>query len=248
MTTNTKNQTHHIERLYWEKRRRTLCVTSVTRLTPNMQRITFQSDDLHDFASLAHDDHVKILLPIAGEADSFVTREYTPRYVDTKACTLVLDFALHEHGPANDWARQAKAGDSLFVSGPGKSMVVADDFDWYLLIGDATALPAITRRIEQLRAGVHVTSIVMLADAADKQACVTAANWQAQWLIRDHNAVNDEQALLAAAAAYAFPPGDGYIWVAAERQAARALRTYLVEQRGQPEAWIKSSSYWTREE
>jgi NADPH-dependent ferric siderophore reductase len=245
MTTNTK---HHIERLHWEKRRRTLRVIDVTRLTPNMQRITFQSDDLHDFASLAHDDHVKILLPVAGEADSFVTREYTPRYFDTQARTLVLDFALHQHGPANAWAMQAKPGDTLIVSGPGKSMVVADDFDWYLLIGDATALPAITRRVEQLRAGVHVASIVMLADAADKQACVTAANWQAQWLIRDRNTGNDEQALLAAAAAYTFPPGDGYIWIAAERQAARALRTYLVEQRGQPEAWIKSSSYWTRED
>ncbi|PXX33731.1 siderophore-interacting protein [Undibacterium pigrum] len=245
MTTTTK---HHIERLRWEKRRRTLRVINITRLTPHMQRITFQSDELHDFASLAHDDHVKILLPIAGEADSFVTREYTPRYFDTQAGTLVLDFALHQHGPANAWAMQAKAGDTLIVSGPGKSMVVADDFDWYLLMGDATALPAITRRIEQLRAGVHATSIIMLADAADKQACVSAASWQAQWLLREHNSVSDEQALLAAAAAYQFPPGDGYIWIAAEKQAARALRSYMVEQRGQPEAWIKSSSYWTREE
>ncbi|MFZ6779882.1 siderophore-interacting protein [Undibacterium sp. Ji83W] len=248
MITKTEKPTHHIERLHWEKRSRTLRVTSVTRLTPNMQRITFQSDDLHDFASLAHDDHVKIMLPVAGEADSFVTREYTPRYFDTQARTLVLDFALHQHGPANDWARRAKTGDTLIVNGPGKSMVVADDFDWYLLIGDATALPAITRRVEQLRAGVHVTSIIMLADAADKQASVTAANWQTQWLICEHDSVSDEQALLVTAAAYQFPPGDGYIWIAAERQAARALRAYMVEQRGQPEAWIKSSSYWTREE
>ncbi|MFZ6875882.1 siderophore-interacting protein [Undibacterium sp. Di27W] len=245
MTTNTK---HHIERLHWEKRRRTLRVIDVTRLTPHMQRITFQSDELHDFSSLAHDDHVKILLPIAGEADSFVTREYTPRYFDTQTGTLVLDFALHQHGPAHAWAMQAKTGDMLIVSGPGKSMVVADDFDWYLFIGDATALPAITRRLEQLRAGAQVTSIIMLADAADKQTCVTAASWQAHWLLRDSDAVSDEQALLTAAAAYQFPPGDGYIWIAAEKQAARALRTYMVEQRGQPEAWIKSSSYWTREE
>lgn len=160
----------------------------------------------------------------------------------------MLDFALHQHGPANAWATQAKAGDTLIVSGPGKSMVVADDFDWYLLIGDATALPAITRGLEQLRAGVHVTSIIMLADAADQQTCVTAASWQAQWLIRDRNTGNDEQALLAAAAAYQLPSGDGYIWIAAEKQAARALRTYMVERRGQPEAWIKSSSYWTRDE
>jgi NADPH-dependent ferric siderophore reductase len=39
---------------------------------------------------------------------------------------------------------------------------VPDDFDWYLLIGDETALPAIGRRVEELRADVSVTTFVLM--------------------------------------------------------------------------------------
>ena len=35
-----------------------------------------------------------------------------------------------------------------------------DDFDFYLLVGDETALPAIARRLEELRASVPVTASV----------------------------------------------------------------------------------------
>ncbi len=42
------------------------------------------------------------------------------------------------------------------------------------------------------------------------------------------------------------PPGDGYVWIAAEGSVARSLRTFVVETRGHPRAWVKAAGYWSR--
>ncbi|MFZ6658277.1 siderophore-interacting protein [Undibacterium sp. TJN19] len=245
MNTALQNHTHFINRIYREKRKRSLTVIEVIRLTPHMQRITFHSPDLCDFESAAHDDHIKILLPVLGEPGAFCRREYTPRSFDVQSQTLTIDFALHQTGPANDWARHARIGDRLDIVGPGKSIIVTDDFDWYLLIGDETALPAIGRRVEQLRHDVHVTTIITVAENADRQTFNTVANWTPVWIQRDQS-TSDERLLLDAAHAYEFPSGDGYIWIAAERQVTTLLRTYMTEERGHSSEWLKASAYWTR--
>ena len=107
---------HAITRVRRDTRRRTLTVTAVERITPGMARIHFASPDLHDFASLAADDHVKLFFPVAGGASpggETPMRDYTPRRFDARAGTLVLDFALHgagtDIGPATAWALHARA-------------------------------------------------------------------------------------------------------------------------------------------
>src|SRR5690606_39237371 len=127
---------------------------------------------------------VKLFFPVA-EGEKPCMRDYTPRAFDTTACTLTLDFAVHEAGPATVWALAARPGDQLEIGGPRGSMVVADDFDWYLLVADETGLPAIGRRLEELRADVPVISAVLVESKADVQAVETAARWSAHWLFRD---------------------------------------------------------------
>ena len=117
---------HAIRRERRETRRRQLIVASVERLTPVMQRIRL-GGDLADFVSPAPDDHVKLFFP-AG--DGIVARDYTPRAFDPARGELTLDFALHESGPASDWARAARPGDTLEIGGPRGSTIVADEFDW----------------------------------------------------------------------------------------------------------------------
>ena len=64
-----------------------------------------------------------------------------------------VDFALHEaEGPASMWARNAQAGDQVLVGGPGPKKLINNDADWFLLVGDMTALPAITVNLAQLPA------------------------------------------------------------------------------------------------
>lgn len=234
---------HQITRVRHELRRRTLTVGSIESLTPRMLRFCLTSPDLHDFVSASHDDHVKLFFP-AADGGAPAMRDFTPRRFDTGRGTLVVDFALHEAGPATQWAASARVGDTIQIGGPRGSSVVPDDFDWYLLIGDETALPAIGRRVEELRAGVPVATFVVGAIGATGD-CPTQAAWTARWIARGPS--HDDAALLRDALAdHVLPPGDGFVWIAAEASVARALRSYIVEERGHPRPWTKAAGYWKR--
>ncbi len=123
---------------------------------------------------------------------------------------------------------------------------MADDFDGYLRIGDETALPAIGRWVEALRPGVPVTTLVVIDGPAECQSFDTRAAWTPVWIERDGQAAGDAALLRAALETLPFPPGDGYVWIAAEGSVARSLRAFVVETRGHPRAWVKAAGYWSR--
>ncbi|MDB5567501.1 MAG: iron-chelator utilization protein [Tardiphaga sp.] len=231
-------QRHQTLRVRHELRRRLLTVATIERLTPHMLRIGFTSPELHDFVSPSHDDHIKLFFPTD---DAPAMRDFTPRRFDTGQQTLLIDFALHEAGPATQWAAAAKVGDTLQIGGPRGSSVVPDDFDWYLLIGDETALPAIGRRVEELRPGVPVATFVI---GGEDKTVITRASWTPHWIARQA-AFGDAEMLQAALASYPFPAGEGFVWIAAEATVARHLRSYVTE-RGHPREWTKAAGYWKR--
>ena len=238
---------HEIVRVRRDTSRRTVTVTHVEALTPHMRRVSFASPDLTDFGSDSPDDHIKLFLPVSAGEGELCMRDYTPRAFDAQAGTLTIDFALHEAGPATAWALAAKAGDRLDIGGPRGSMIVTDDFDWYLLIGDETALPAIGRRVESLRPAVPVTTLVVVDSDAERQDFDTRSAWNPIWVSRDGGPRDDAVLLLRALSDLTLPPGDGYVWIAAEAQVARALRTHILGL-GHPKAWLKAAGYWSRGE
>lgn len=237
---------HQAERVRQEPKRRTLTVTAIRDITPRMRRIALTSPDLADFASRAPDDHIKLFLPDPTEPSGEAMRDYTPRRFDPERLLLTLDFALHEAGPATRWALAAAPGDRLAIGGPKGSVIVPDDFDWYLLVGDESALPSIGRRIESLRPGVPVTSVVIVEDAADIQHFDTAARHEPVWVLRSGRAGADAALLREALARWRAPEGEGYAWIAAEAQVARAAKAYMLDERAHPKAWLKASGYWVR--
>jgi len=235
---------HSIERVRHEIRRRELEVRRVRHLTPQMLRVTLGGEAMQGFVSAAADDHVKVFFP--DNAAQPIARDYTPRRVDLRALELELDFVLHGDGPAAQWAASARAGQMLSIGGPRGSFVVADDFDWYLLVGDETALPAIGRRLEELRENTRVQAIVEVADAAERQLLDSRAALELSWLYRGHAPAGEAAGLLAAVHSLTLPPGDGYAWIAGDSHMARALREHLVNERGLPKAWVKAAGYWKR--
>jgi NADPH-dependent ferric siderophore reductase len=222
-------------------KRRSLTVSAVQRITPNMLRITLKGSDLADFPSAAPDDHVKIF--IEGADGQPQMRDYTPRRFDRETCELVLDFALHEAGPATAWALSAKPGDPLTVGGPRGSLVLPSGIKRFLLIGDETALPAIGRRIEEAGADVEISVYAAVTGPAEQQIFDSAANVAINWIYRPAEDAASAQRLLGALQDVSVAPGT-YVWVAAEASVARAIRTHLVERAGYPLAWIKASGYW----
>ncbi|MEE3625118.1 siderophore-interacting protein [Nitrospirillum sp. BR 11752] len=237
---------HQIGRMRFDTRRRTLTVTSVAHLTPRMLRVTLTSPDLADFDSRGADDHIKLFF--TGADGEMVMRDYTPRAFSREDRTLTLDFALHDAGPATAWAQSAKVGDTLEIGGPRGSMIVPDDFDWYLLIADETGLPAIGRRLEALRAGVPVHTVVAIDTDAERQTMETKARWIAHWVTRDRDGADDAASLRRVVEGIQLPPGDGYVWIAAEAAVAKSLRAFVLENLKHPAAWMRASGYWLRGE
>ncbi len=242
MIANTDTAPHTIGRARFEGRRRQLTVASVEYLTPKMLRLVFTSPDLADFESQGADDHVKIFVP--GDGGEPVMRDYTPRAFDRAAQKLTLDFAIHEAGPATAWALAGKPGDQVEIGGPRGSRLVPDDFDWYLLIADETGLPAIGRRLEELRPGVPVITVVTVETKAEIQAIETRAAWAAHWVCRDKAGPDDAAALLKVLEGLTLPKGDGYIWIAAEASVTKALKAHALGRLNHPAPWMRAGGYW----
>lgn len=235
---------HTITRQKHEARRRRLTVQAKHYLTPGMLRLVLDGEDLADFTSLGADDHVKLFIPMAGGLEE--RRDYTPRAFDRTAKTLTIDFAIHDAGPATRWAVEAAIGDVLEIGGPRGSMIVPTTFDWWLLVGDETALPAIGRRLEELPPGARAISVVAVTGPAEEQALVTLADHSAVWVHRPGDQDDAPDSLIGALDQIVLPPGDGFVWIAAEARVARALRAYMIEQRGHPPGWMKAAGYWRK--
>jgi NADPH-dependent ferric siderophore reductase len=240
---------------------RTLQVKRIERITPHMQRIVLGGDELRGFVSAAPDDHVKVFFPnAAGEIvrpemgshgpeyvsgrDYSPMRDYTPRHYDASRHELTIDFVLHGDGPASLWAAQATPGQTLGIGGPRGSVVIAGDFDHYVLIGDETALPAIGRWLAEMPATASVDVLVEIADADDRQALPSAAKVNIVWLERRGAAAESSDLLEQALRQLPTPAGDTFYWIATESRRARAMRLWLSDERDVPKDWLKAKGYW----
>jgi NADPH-dependent ferric siderophore reductase len=235
---------HEVHRIRHEARRRAVVVRKAQWLTPQMRRIRFGGDDLAGFTSLSPDDHVKVIVPDGG--GDTARRDYTPRRFDADKQELEIDFALHADGPVTVWARAAKVGETIEIGGPRGSAVLPYDFDWWILIGDETALPAIGRRLEEMPRGARVTTIAAVTDEAEQQSFSTQTSHTAIWVHRPYDKAVDSEPIIEAIRDLKRPPGDGFIWIAAEAGVARKLRQHVVDVMGQPLQWLKASGYWVK--
>jgi len=240
---------------------RLLQVTRVQPLTPHLIRVTLTGDDLDDFESASFDDHIKVFFPAPGadkpvlpsagpngpvfpeDQPRPVARDFTPRRYDRAARELDIEFAMHEAGPAASWAAQAKVGQYLGIGGPRGSLVIPTAFDWHLLIGDETALPAIARRLHELPAGTRVAAVLEVADPSARIEFDTQAELHAVWRYRSDSPYRGDALLQAVRETY-LPEGEGYVWAAGESATMRAVRYHLCTERGVDKSRIRAASYW----
>ncbi|UYN98527.1 MAG: siderophore-interacting protein [Devosia sp.] len=247
------------QRVRHETRMRLLTATAVTDITPLMRRIRF-SGDLEGFASPGHADHIKafffpagvepLLPPIGPNGAEFPPgtrpemRDYTPRYWSQEEGWIDLDFVLHGDGPASGWASQAVPGSTLVIGGPRGSLVTPMTFDWYLLAGDETALPAIGRRIEELPAGARVLAVIEVDSASEEQRFQTQADLTMTYVHRNGAPAGTTGLVLDAVKATAFPQGTAYGYIAGEVTMAKSVREHLTAERGFLPEYVKAAGYW----
>lgn len=253
-----------VQRVRHELKFRQARVLRTRRVTPQLLCVTFADESLRDFTSASFDDHVKVFFPAPGEEHPVlpqrapdgsrmapeegspkpIMRDYTPRRVDREAGELDIEFVLHGDGPAGLWAAQARPGQLLGFGGPRGSFVVPTGFDWHLLVGDDTALPAIARRLEELPAGTRAIVVAEVADASAQPALSSAAALQVHWLHRGSAPAGRAGLMLQALQGLERPAGEGYVWGAGEAAEIAAVRAHLVQAWQIDKHRIRAASYW----
>ena len=248
-------------RLRHETRMRLLEVIGVTDITPRMRRVHLRGD-MTGFAAPGHADHIKVfffppgvapkVVPIGPNGADFAPgekpqmRDYTPRAYDVDKGTIDLDFVLHGDGPASSWAAQARIGQTLVIGGPRGSLIVPMTFDWYLLAGDETAIPAIARRIAELPADARVLAVLEVNDPAEHQPFPGLADVSLTYLYRHGKPAGTGSRILDRLRVTRFPAGTGYAYVAGEASMSKAVRAHLTEERGFEPDYVKAAGYWLR--
>jgi NADPH-dependent ferric siderophore reductase len=239
---------------------RELHVLRATSIAPRMRRITLGGDQLAGFSSPAPDDHVVLFFvdddqPVPTSDDPArrpiwdvrpPTRDYTPRRVDLAAGELDIDFVLHGHGIASDWAAAATGGERIVVGGPRGSLVT-EGFAHYLLVGDESASPAIARRLEELPAGTSAHAVLEVAGPEDELDLTSEAAIEVTWVHRGEAEPGTTDLLVNAVRSLTLPDSPTFTYLAGETDAVRRLRAHVLGERGMNKAWLRASGYWKRD-
>lgn len=251
-----------VEKVQHPIKTRLLKVKRVIELSPAMRRVTFTGDDLAGFLSASFDDHLKFMVPDEFNVKPNIPevgpkglvfeegkpkpamRDYTPRRYDPAANELDIDFVLHHEGPATDWANQAKAGQFVGIAGPRGSFVIPTAFDWHLLIGDETAIPAISRRLEELPKQAKAIVVIKTVSADAKMELASQCELDVQWVTEADQSGSGKGALESAVRGLSLPKGEGYVWAAGEYNDIKAVRLYLTDELGIDKSRIRAASYW----
>lgn len=241
-------------------------VADITDLTPHLRRFTFTGTDMGHFATDRH-LHCKLYFPQPGVmvpqwpvhgddgmlrfptgAHRLDVRTYTIRSFDMARQQLTVDIVLHgDGGPGAAWARHACIGQEVGITGPGGQGIVAAD--WYLLMGDETALPAIGRILAGLPA--HASGMVLLEvqGEQDMLPLVHPAGIRVRWLFRGAQAAGTTTLISDALSAVTWPADETtrvFAWAGLEFSTFKTVRTYLREERLLTKEQHLVVAYWRK--
>ncbi|MHC8493934.1 siderophore-interacting protein [Thalassospira sp. SM2505] len=233
---------------------RDLVVIAKTQVTPNMLRVTLGGDGMAGFPEDQESAYVKLIFPIDGDdKDRVLRRTYTVRHdrMTDQGREIDLDFVMHgdadddhDHGgPASNWAVNCKPGDVITVGGPGPKKLVDPTADWFLIVGDMTALPAVSVNLETLHADARGYAVIEVRSEADIQSIRKPANMTIEWVINPRPGENTT-ALVDVVRKIGWLEGRASVWAACEFSAMKELRSYFREERGLGKDDLYISSYW----
>jgi len=235
-----------------------LTVLRSERLTPNMQRITFGGTDLDGFPKDAESGYLKIGFPVLHDPrdglrrrigrmlgrEAKAVRSYTVRRFDPVTRELDVDFVVHEDtGPAASWAVRATPGDALDAGGPGPAKLLNQSGDWYLIVGDMSALPAIGVNLERLDETATGYALIEILDASDRQPLVAPPGIDVRWIVNP-DPRRSAELMLDEVRGIEWKAGRCEAWIASELATVRAIRGYLKSERGLTRDLMYASSYW----
>ncbi|MDX8580337.1 siderophore-interacting protein, partial [Elizabethkingia sp. HX YK] len=170
-------------------------------------------------------------------------RTYTHRGIDTENQEIWIDFVAHgDEGPASAWAAKAEKGDVLGVlMYDGKTELYAEA-DWYLLAGDATAIPVLSTILEDLPKTAKGVCIIEVHGKEDEHNIDTRADIEFIWI---YNKNPQKGSILPEIVKQQdFQEGKHFGYVAAEFSSVKEIRRYLRKERQWKQQQLYAYSYW----
>ena len=240
---------------------RDVTVVATERPTPHVVRVLFAGPDLHNLIVAEPAASVRLLLPSPGASDLVIPRwngnefllpngerptirTFTPIRIQGVTSELALDIVVHGSGAASDWATAATAGAPAAISGPGRGYAADHDASSFLLVGDESAVPAITQLLESLpvdrpvSAGIEVTSPEAIREPPELPLA------RVDWRVLPEDA-SPGTAQLDYVRSATLEPGVR-IWAAGEAAAMQRIRRYLFDDRGVERSQTMIRGYWKR--
>ncbi len=217
-----------------------LTVVETFDVTPRMKRIVFSGETLADFVWTPAQD---VVFRMTDETGEMVRRHYTVRLHDAAAKRMEIDFVLHGHGLAADWARAAKPGDEVIVAGPRGNTTINKDADWHLFTGDETCIPGVFAMVQSLPAGAKAFVFLEVQDAGEEQPLDAEADVTLTWFHRNGPPTPGSPDLIAAFADFVPPDGRGHAYVIGETSTVQTQRRGLIA-KGWDKSQISAEGYW----
>ncbi|MFI8414439.1 siderophore-interacting protein [Paeniglutamicibacter gangotriensis] len=238
-------------------------VLASERLSPHMMRLTFGGPGFANFQDKAVSDrYVKILFtkPELGlqppydldalreklaPEDFPVRRTYTLRHVDLEAQTVQIDFVIHgDQGIAGPWALNAKLGDQICFTSPGGLYTPNSEFDRHLLVGDESALPAISAAVEDMTEDMIGDIYLEVSGPEDEVRLDPPAGITVHWLHRGGYYTPENTKLEETVRNAEWHEGSLQVFAHGERETMKSLRAYLNGERGVDRRAMSLSAYW----
>lgn len=229
----------------------TLSVKQTECLSPHYIRVTLTGDDVRLYKDATIGANNKIFLPdsegiIHFDGKQSIRRTYTHRGIDLQRREMIVDFVAHgESGPASAWGIRAKPGDQLGLAMKNVIAPLYPEADWYLLVGDATAIPVLSVILESLPAHAKGIAFIEVNGKEDEMPLTTDAGVQINWI---HNPTPGEKhPLIPVVRATQLPDGKDttfFAYVAAEFTTVKEIRHYLRKERSWEKEALYAYSYW----
>lgn len=245
--------------------RTTVYLKERTYITPNYIRITLQGDQVPEFSESTIGINNKIFIPPHGldtihfpELDmeqrkwiypapemAPIIRTYTHRGINIEKKELIIDFVAHgDTGPASAWAIHAPIGSVLGVAMSKDSLPLYPEADWYLLAGDATAIPVFAAILEDLPASAKGVAYIEVEGEENIQYLKTNSQVQIEWICNPTPGQNSQLPQKVKEIVSVLNETSRFAYIACEFSAVKELRQFLRKEQQWAIDEMNAYSYW----
>jgi NADPH-dependent ferric siderophore reductase len=236
-------------------------VAERTEVTPRLLRLAFEGPGLDEMCTEPAAS-VRLLVPSPGSSELILPiwngnefllpgdvrpalRTFTPLAADAPD-RLHLEIVRHRGGAVSEWAEQAEVGSPAAVSGPGRGAAFAPDTTTFHLLGDETAVPAISQLLGVLSRTATISVHAEVEHETAIRPLPSHPRATVEWLVRDPGEAPGAR-LIAAAKGLTEISTTTHVWAAGEAASMQAIRRHLFDDRGLARSQTTIRGYWKPE-